>query len=166
MEGDLRFPVTVRSNEHCYLLASRMISSHTKELAMCMEGPQAPLPASSLCSEAQGDWSPLVAHPMPLGRGLGVCWANAFGFVSRKYHSSPIYFGTLRLPCSSLCFLHTTKMWSRVWRGTPHSHRWDSSILNRWKYDPIGACPSIDRHMRVKTDKRPLTSPSQAPPLA
>jgi len=77
-----------------------------------------------------------------------------------------MYFGTLRSPCSSLCFLHATKMWSRVWRGTPHSHRCDSSILKRWKYDPIGACPSIDRHMRVKTDKWPLTSPSQAPPLA
>ena len=91
----------------------------------------APLPASSLCSEAQGGWSPLVAHPMPSGGGPGVCWANAFGFVSRKYHSSPMYFGTLRSPCSSLCFLHATKMWSRVWRGTPHSHRCDSSILNR-----------------------------------
>ena len=98
----------------------------------------APLLASSLCSEAQGDWSPLVAHPIPSGRSPGVRWANAFGFVYRKYHSSPMYFRTLRSPCSSLCFLHTTKMWSRVWRGTPHSHRCDSSILNRWKYDPIG----------------------------
>jgi len=124
------------------------------------------LPASSLCSEAHGDWSPLIAHPTPSGGGPGVRWVNAFGFVSRKYYSSTMYFGTLQSPCSSLCFLHTTKMWSRVWRGTPHSHQCDLSILNRWKYDPIGACPSIDRHMRVKTNKRPLTSPSQAPPLA
>jgi len=82
------------------------------------------------------------------------------------YRCTASTFGTLQSPCISLCFLHATKMWSRVWRGTPHSHRCDSLILNHWKYDPIGACPSIDRHMRVKTDKRPLTSPSQAPPLA
>ena len=115
--------------------ASRVVSSHTRGLVKCMGGPAgAPVTGfSSLFSEARGGWSPLVAHPMPSGAGPGVRWANALGFVSRKYHSSPRYFGTLRSPCSSLCFLHTTKMWSRVWRGTPHSHRWDSSILNLWK---------------------------------
>ena len=36
------FPITMRHNKHHCLLVSRVVSSHTKGLAMCVGGPQAP----------------------------------------------------------------------------------------------------------------------------
>ena len=67
------FPITVRRNEHRYLPASRVVSSHTKGLAMCVGGPQVPryqLRVSVWRRKGTGRPLLLIQHPRAEARGF------------------------------------------------------------------------------------------------
>ena len=94
-----RFPITVRCNERHYLPASRVVSSHTKGLAMCVGGLQAPryqLRVSVRRCKGTGRPSLLIWRP----------WAEAQGFAGRML--SDLYPGSTTVPqyISELCDHH------------------------------------------------------------